>query len=144
MQNVIVGLGEILWDMLPSGKALGGAPANFAYHAQELGGCSVVVSCVGNDELGREIISSLENLDMTSELLSVDKVHPTGVVSVTINKEMKPSYHIQEEVAWDYIPETPLLRELASKSEAVCFGTAAQRFYVSRMDYTDLCGVNGA
>ena len=133
MQNVIVGLGEILWDMLPSGKALGGAPANFAYHAQELGGSSVVVSCVGNDELGREIISSLENLDMTSELLSVDKVHPTGVVSVTINKEMKPSYRIQEEVAWDYIPETPLLRELASKSEAVCFGTVAQRLHLSRM-----------
>ena len=133
MQNVIVGLGEILWDMLPSGKALGGAPANFAYHAQELGGCSVVVSCVGNDELGREIISSLENLDMTSELLSVDKVHPTGVVSVTINKEMKPSYRIQEEVAWDYIPDTPLLRQLASKSDAVCFGTVAQRLHLSRM-----------
>jgi len=133
MQNVIVGLGEILWDMLPSGKALGGAPANFAYHAQELGGRSVVVSSVGNDELGREIISSLENLDMTSELLSVDKVHPTGVVSVTINKEMKPSYHIQEEVAWDYIPDTPLLRELAFKSEAVCFGTVAQRLHLSRM-----------
>ena len=133
MQNVIVGLGEILWDMLPSGKALGGAPANFAYHAQELGGSSVVVSCVGNDELGREIISSLENLDMTSELLSVDKVHPTGVVSVTINKEMKPSYHIQEEVAWDYIPDTPLLRQLASKSDAVCFGTVAQRLHLSRM-----------
>ena len=132
-QNVIVGIGEILWDMLPSGKVIGGAPANFAYHAQELGGNSVVVSCVGNDELGREIISSLENLDMTSELLSVDKVHPTGVVSVTINKEMKPSYRIQEEVAWDYIPDTPLLRQLASKSDAVCFGTVAQRLHLSRM-----------
>ena len=70
---------------------------------------------------------------MTSELLSVDKVHPTGVVSVTINKEMKPSYRIQEEVAWDYIPDTPMLRQLASKSDAVCFGTVAQRLYLSRM-----------
>jgi len=133
MQNVIVGLGEILWDMLPSGKALGGAPANFAYHAQELGESSIVISCVGNDELGQEIISSLEKKDMPTDFLYIDKNHPTGVVSAKINKEGKPSYLIQEEVAWDYIPDTPLLRELASKSDAVCFGTVAQRLHLSRM-----------
>ena len=133
MQNVIVGIGEILWDMLPSGKVIGGAPANFAYHAQELGESSIVVSCVGNDELGREIISSLEKKDMPTEFLYIDKSHPTGVVSARINKEGKPSYLIQEEVAWDYIPTSTLMRELAFKSAAVCFGTAAQRSQLSRM-----------
>ena len=118
MQNVIVGIGEILWDMLPSGKVIGGAPANFAYHAQELGESSIVVSCIGNDELGREIISSLEKKDMPTEFLYIDKSHPTGVVSARINKEGKPSYLIQEEVAWDYIPTSTLIRELAFKSAA--------------------------
>ena len=71
MQNLIVGLGEILWDMFPSGKVIGGAPANFAYHVRELGESSVVVSSVGNDELGREIISGLENNDMSTDFLYI-------------------------------------------------------------------------
>jgi len=141
MQNVIVGIGEILWDMLPSGKVIGGAPANFAYHAQELGESSIVVSCVGNDELGREIISSLEKKDMPTEFLYIDKSHPTGVVSARINKEGKPSYLIQEEVAWDYIPTSTLIRELAFKSAAVCFGTAAQRSQLSRMTIQTFVGL---
>ena len=141
MQNVIVGIGEILWDMLPSGKVIGGAPANFAYHAQELGESSIVVSCVGNDELGREIISSLEKKDMPTEFLYIDKSHPTGVVFAEINKEGKPSYLIQERVAWDYIPTSKLLRELAFKSAAVCFGTAAQRSQLSRMTIQTFVGL---
>jgi fructokinase len=141
MQNVIVGIGEILWDMLPSGKVIGGAPANFAYHSQELGESSIVVSCVGNDELGREIISSLEKKDMPTEFLYIDKSHPTGVVSARINKEGKPSYLIQEEVAWDYIPTSTLMRELAFKSAAVCFGTAAQRSQLSRMTIQTFVGL---
>jgi len=141
MQNVIVGIGEILWDMLPSGKVIGGAPANFAYHAQELGESSIVVSCIGNDELGREIISSLEKKDMPTEFLYIDKSHPTGVVSARINKEGKPSYLIQEEVAWDYIPTSTLIRELAFKSAAVCFGTAAQRSQLSRMTIQTFVGL---
>jgi fructokinase len=141
MQNVIVGIGEILWDMLPSGKVIGGAPANFAYHAQELGESSIVVSCVGNDELGREIISSLEKKDMPTEFLYIDKSHPTGVVSARINKEGKPTYLIQEEVAWDYIPTSTLIRELAFKSAAVCFGTAAQRSQLSRMTIQTFVGL---
>ncbi len=141
MQNVIVGIGEILWDMLPSGKVIGGAPANFAYHAQELGESSIVVSCVGNDELGREIISSLEKKDMPTEFLYIYKSHPTGVVSARINKEGKPSYLIQEEVAWDYIPTSTLMRELAFKSAAVCFGTAAQRSQLSRMTIQTFVGL---
>ena len=143
MQNVIVGIGEILWDILPSGKILGGAPANFAYHVQELGESSVIVSCVGNDKLGREIISSLENMDMSTAFLYVDKNHPTGVVSAKINKAGKPSYLIQEGVAWDFIPSSKLLRELACKSAAVCFGTTAQRSELSRMTIQKFLGLMG-
>ena len=143
MQNVIVGIGEILWDMLPPGKVIGGAPANFAYHVQELGESSVVVSCVGNDELGREIISSLDNMDMSTEFLYVDNNHPTGVVFAEINKAGKPSYLIQEGVAWDYIPTSTLLRELASTSAAVCFGTAAQRSELSRKTIQKFLGLMG-
>ena len=143
MQNVIVGIGEILWDMLPSGKVIGGAPANFAYHAQELGESSVVVSCVGNDELGREIISSLGSMYMSTEFLYVDNTHPTGVVSANINKEGKPSYFIQEGVAWDHIPTSKQLRELAFKSAAVCYGTAAQRSQLSRMTIQTFVGLMG-
>ena len=143
MQNLIVGLGEILWDMFPSGKVIGGAPANFAYHVRELGESSVVVSSVGNDELGREIISGLENNDMSTDFLYIDKNHPTGVVFAEINKEGKPSYLIQERVAWDYIPTSKLLRELAFKSAAVCFGTAAQRSRLSRMTIQTFVGLMG-
>ena len=143
MQNVVVGIGEILWDMLPSGKVIGGAPANFAYHVQELGESSVVVSCVGNDELGREIISSLENMEMSTEFLYVDNKHSTGASSVKIYKEGKPSYLIKEGVAWDYIPTSTLLCELASKSAAVCFGTVAQRSELSRMTIQKFLGLMG-
>ena len=143
MQNLIVGLGEILWDMFPSGKVIGGAPANFAYHVRELGESSVVVSSVGNDELARENISGLENNDMSTDFLYIDKNHPTGVVFAEINKEGKPSYLIQERVAWDYIPTSELLRELAFKSAAVCFGTAAQRSQLSRMTIQTFVGLMG-
>ena len=140
---MVVGIGEILWDMLPSGKVIGGAPANFAYHVQELGESSVVVSCVGNDELGREIISSLEDMEMTTEFLYVDNKHSTGASSVKIDKEGKPSYLIKEGVAWDYIPTSTLLFELASKSAAVCFGTVAQRSELSRMTILKFLGLMG-
>ena len=143
MQNVVVGIGEILWDMLPSGKVIGGAPANFAYHVQELGESSVVVSSVGNDELGREIISSLENMEMSTEFLYVDNKYSTGASSVKIDKEGKPSYLIKEEVAWDYIPTSTLLCELASKSDAVCFGTVAQRSELPRMTILKFLGLMG-
>ena len=95
MQNVVLGIGEILWDMLPSGKVIGGAPANFAYHLKELSESSVVVSCVGNDELGREIISSLEIMEISTEFLYVDNKHSTGASSAKIDIEGKPSYLIK-------------------------------------------------
>ena len=133
--RVIVGIGEVLWDLLPSGKVLGGAPANFVYHAGAIGGEDVqplLVSCVGKDALAREIFEQWEDLGMSREFLSVDPTHPTGTVSVTISPQGQPSYDIGVNVAWDFLPESPQLRELAATADAVCFGTLAQRAPASR------------
>ena len=127
-----VGLGEILWDMLPGGKQLGGAPANFAYHSQALGAQGVVVSCIGEDELGREIITRLDELGLDRLYLAVDKTHPTGTVTVELDQSGKPDYTIHQNVAWDFIPSDPRLAELAGRTDAVCFGSLCQRSQVSR------------
>ncbi len=133
----VVGIGEILWDMLPGGKQLGGAPANFAYHATALGGAGSVVSCVGADRLGHEIIVRLGALGLDQSGLAVDPEHPTGTVDVQLDDHGKPSYAIREQVAWDYIPWSDSLRELAAKTDAVCYGTLAQRAEVSRTSIRD-------
>jgi len=123
----LVGLGEILWDMLPDGKQLGGAPANFAYHAQALGAQGIVVSCVGDDELGKEIIRRLEALDLEPRYIAMDKSHPTGTVTVELDENGKPDYNIHENVAWDFIPSQPAVSKLAGFVDAVCFGSLCQR-----------------
>lgn len=129
---VIVGLGEILWDLLPEGRQLGGAPANFAYHAHALGAQAFPVSCVGNDEPGREILERLEQLELPPRYVSIDPDHPTGTVDVAIDEKGHPRFTIHEEVAWDYIPQTRSLEALAARTDAVAFGTLAQRGRVSR------------
>jgi fructokinase len=133
----LVGLGEILWDLLPEGKQLGGAPANFAYHAQALGGQGVVVSCIGDDDLGREIMGILENLCLELRYIAVDKDHPTGTVSVDLDEKGVPNFTIHTDVAWDFIPSNPDLLELASQADAVCFGSLCQRSDVSRQTVRD-------
>lgn len=125
MSGKIIGLGEILWDMLPSGKALGGAPANFAYHVTRLGGAGVAVSAVGSDPLGDEIVALLTEKGLTAHIERV--AHPTGTVAVTLDERGVPSYEICEGVAWDNIPYTPALQSLAAEAAAVCFGSLAQR-----------------
>jgi len=130
-QFVLVGLGEILWDMLPSGKQLGGAPANFAYHAQALGGRGIVVSCVGDDELGRDILARLASLGLEQTCVATDAEHPTGTVTVQLDDQGKPDYVIHENVAWDFIPTTEELLKLAGTTDAVCFGSLCQRSAVS-------------
>jgi len=129
---VIVGLGEILWDMLPTGKQLGGAPANFAYHAQALGNLGVVVSCIGQDGLGQEVLQQLQGVDLGIQYIARDPNHPTGTVSVKLDQEGKPDYIIHEQVAWDFIPFGPELEALAGRLHAVCFGSLSQRAPVSR------------
>ena len=128
----LVGLGEVLWDVLPKGKQLGGATANFAYHAQALGGNGVVVSCVGDDDLGREILARLDDLGLDRRYMAIDKNHPTGTVTVELDTGGKPAYTIHENVAWDYIPYSSGLKELAGEVDAVCFGSLCQRSRVSR------------
>lgn len=130
MKNVIVGIGEILWDMLPGGKVLGGAPANFAYHASQLGFYGYAVSAIGNDKLGQEISDSLIQKDLRHDIQAID--YPTGTVNVTLNNEGIPQYEICENVAWDNIPFSSSLEALAREARTVCFGSLAQRNTVSR------------
>ena len=118
--------------MLPEGKQLGGAPANFAYHAQALGGKGYAVSCVGNDEPGGEILSVVEGIGLDKQYIAVDENHPTGTVTIELDNEGKPNYVIHENVAWDFIPSNLGLMELATKIDCVCFGSLCQRSEVSR------------
>jgi fructokinase len=124
---LILALGEILWDLLPSGKQLGGAPANFAYHAAQLGADAKIVSAVGDDDLGHEILDRLRALHLDTTYVAVDPRRPTGTVTVSLDSKGVPTYTIHENVAWDFIPTTPALLDLASRADCVCFGTLAQR-----------------
>jgi len=129
---IVVGLGEVLWDMFPDGKQLGGAPANFAWHAQCLGASGAVVSAVGDDELGREILARLGAMGLDRSHVAVDALHPTGTVTVALDAGGKPHYTINEQVAWDYIPASDDVLGLARRADAVCFGSLAQRANISR------------
>lgn len=128
--KVIVGIGEALWDVLPEGKKIGGAPANFAYHVSQFGLESCAVSAVGDDELGQEIRSNFEEKKLQTLIETVP--YPTGTVQVEIDKLGVPQYDIKENVAWDNIPFTPQIEELAHRTKAICFGSLAQRSKVSR------------
>jgi fructokinase len=131
----VVGIGEILWDLLPSGKVLGGAPANFAYHAHQLGAEGFVISAIGNDSLGDEILAHLSNYDLNLKIEKVD--YPTSTVIVKLSGNGVPEYEIIRDVAWDYLSLTPDSYRLAAETDAVCFGTLAQRNSVSHKVITD-------
>lgn len=130
MNDVIVGMGEVLWDMLPEGKKIGGAPANFAYHVSQYGFDGYVVSAVGDDKLGNEILESFNNRCLNYLIQRVP--YPTGTVQIELDEAGIPCYEIKENVAWDNIPFTVDLEKLAKKTRAVCFGSLAQRNTVSR------------
>lgn len=130
MNDIVVGMGEALWDVLPEGKKIGGAPANFAYHVSQFGLPSRVVSAVGNDPLGREIVENFTSKGLNHLIEEVP--YPTGTVQVEIDPAGVPQYDIKENVAWDNIPYTARLEALAGQTRAVCFGSLAQRNVVSR------------
>ena len=130
MSQLVVGMGEALWDMLPEGRKIGGAPANFAYHVSQFGLDSRVVSAVGDDELGNEILANFAEKKLECQIEKVP--YPTGTVQVELDEKGVPRYDIKEGVAWDNIPFTTSLQELAKKTDAVCFGSLAQRNSVSR------------
>lgn len=130
MKNVIVGLGEALWDCLPDGKKLGGAPANFAYHTGQFGLNTLAVSALGEDSLGTETLEELKSKGINYLMPLVD--YPTGSVQVELDDAGVPTYDIKEGVAWDNIPFTTELEEVAKNCSCVCFGSLAQRSSVSR------------
>ena len=131
-KRYIVGLGEVLWDMLPEGKKLGGAPANFAYHAGQFLGMenTIAISAIGKDCLAIETINALERHGLKNILPHVD--FPTGTVLVTLTDDGIPEYEIKEDVAWDNIPMIPEMTDVAKNCRAVCFGSLAQRNNTSR------------
>ena len=126
----VVGIGEALFDCLPEGRKLGGAPANFAYHVGQFGLNGYAISAIGDDELGEEIIETFEKVGLRYILPRVEQ--PTGTVKVTLDSKGVPQYDICLGVAWDNIPQTGEMLEVARNAEAICFGSLAQRCDTSR------------
>lgn len=129
-KKYVVGLGEALWDVLPEGKKLGGAPANFAFHAGQFGLDAVAVSALGMDELAEETVAQLKEKALSYVMPRV--AYPTGMVQVILDENGIPTYNIKEHVAWDNIPFTAEVERVAKNTLAVCWGSLAQRNAVSR------------
>lgn len=130
MKRLVVGLGEVIWDMLPEGRKIGGAPVNFAYHAGQFGIDTMAVSAIGNDKLGEDTIAEMNGKHLNHIFPSVP--YPTGSVQVSLDEKGVPAYDIKENVAWDNIPFTNEIESVARSCRAVCFGSLAQRNAVSR------------
>lgn len=128
----VIGLGEVLWDDLPDGRRLGGAPANVAFHAGLRGADAGVVSAVGDDEPGNTALKRLRSKHIGVEGVAVLDDYPTGVVDVTLDAGGSASYDIRQGVAWDHLPATQAALGLAGAADAICFGTLAQRHESSR------------
>ena len=128
----VVGLGEVLWDLFPSGRRLGGAPANFAYCSHLLGNRAIVASRVGSDELGNEIRESLASAGLTTQYVQVDTGFPTGTVQVQFDDKGQPKFEITHPAAWDFLEWMKSWHLLAQSTDAVCFGSLAQRSLQSR------------
>ena len=129
-KQLVIGIGEALFDMLPEGKKLGGAPANFAYHVSQFGLESYAVSAMGDDELGKELEKELNDHHLNYQIEKV--AYPTGTVQVSLDANGIPCYDIKEGAAWDNIHYTLALEKLAKNCTAACFGSLAQRNEVSR------------
>ena len=130
MEHYIVGIGDVLWDCLPEGRKIGGAPANFAYYMKQFGFDSLLVSAIGKDSLGSEIVDILNYMGLEHKLEVLD--YPTGTVMIDVDDKGIPSYEIIENVAYDFIPYTPSLDEIARRCNVACFGSMTQRNPVSR------------
>jgi len=123
----IVGLGEVLWDLLPGGKQPGGAPFNFAFHCHQLGHTAAIVSRVGADELRGAIRAAIRRLGLDDGFVQQDDTHPTGTVQVAVSADGQPHYTITPAIAWDHLAWNVDLEALLARTQAVCFGTLAQR-----------------
>ena len=127
MKYKMLAIGEVLWDLLPSGRQLGGAPANFAYHAHALGADARLVTRVGDDALGREVLERFRLLGLPTDTIAVDAAAPTGTVSVELGPGGQPQFTIHENVAWDRITADETALAAAADADTVCFGSLAQR-----------------
>ncbi|MBP7794033.1 MAG: carbohydrate kinase [Candidatus Saccharicenans sp.] len=130
--KTIFSLGEILWDIFPEGKKIGGAPANVAFYLSRLGENPVLISRVGEDSFGEEALSVCQNCSLKTDFIQKDEVHCTGKVNVHLDSQGVPRFEIQDNVAWDFIEESPLISLAIKEADAVCFGTLAQRHEKSR------------
>lgn len=128
----IVGIGELLWDLLPTGKQLGGAPANFAYISNLFGNEGIVASRLGTDPLGDEAARKLAHLGLDTRFIQRDPIHSTGTVAVELDPAGQPKFEIREGVAWDFLELTSSWQQLAAETDAACFGSLAQRSQASR------------
>jgi fructokinase len=128
----ILALGEVLWDLLPAGKQLGGAPANFAYHSRSLGADARLVTRIGNDPLGHEVLGRFRLLGLPDDTIQIDPSAPTGTVDVEVTPDGQPRFTIRENVAWDYVEADKLALSYARDADAICFGSLAQRSEPSR------------
>ena len=137
--DTVIGIGELLWDVFPSGKRLGGAPVNFAYHCAQMGAQAVPVSAVGKDALGDEILDTLKGMHLDTSQIAQNE-RPTGTVEVTLDDTGKPSYEIKQAVAWDWIGTSPALEAIAAEADALCFGSLAQRSMLSMTTIHKLLG----
>jgi fructokinase len=134
----IVGVGEVLWDLLLTGPQLGGAPANFAYHARALGAEVHFITRVGNDDYGREIIRRFQDMGLAGPTVQVDETAPTGIAKVALSGDGLAQFTVLENVAWDYIAATPEALAAAGAADAICFGSLAQRCERSRQTIQQL------
>jgi fructokinase len=139
-KKIIIGFGELLWDILDNEKLLGGAPANFGYHCQQLNADARIVSAIGKDVLGDEIVTHFKDKGLSTDYLQRISNHPTGTVTVKVDTKGIPSYTIHEQVAWDYIEWNDALQSLSEKADAICFGSLSQRNLVSKTTLQRMLG----
>ncbi len=132
VRPLVVGIGELLWDLLPAGRQLGGAPSNFAFHAYNLGARAVVVSRVGGDRMGQEILARFQSFGLSTEAIQVDDEVPTGLVDVTLDASGSPLFAVRENAAWDCLAPAPSALAAMRQADAICFGSLAQRSPVAR------------
>lgn len=132
MQKTVLAFGEVLWDILPTETILGGAPFNFAYRVNSLGDRAIMISRLGQDELGQKAFEEITKLDLDTSFIQWDDEHPTGTVPISFDVDMNPDFIITPDVAYDYIELTDRLIEAASDADCLCFGTLAQRNEQSR------------
>ena len=141
--HLILGIGELLWDILPEGMRLGGAPANFAVMAGRLGDRAAILSRIGRDELGRQAMDRLDPMPVETSFLEVDPTHETGRVTVSF-ADGEPHYTIHQPAAWDFMELSDEWVQLAERADAICFGSLAQRNLQSRQTIQTLAAQSSA